>query len=249
MTRARFGIRRWRSPHCSRWRRPMPRRPDRAIPTGRASRSRCRSFRWRRSGRVRRWIRNRTTGGRISRWPISCMTLAQRRVPIEQAQDRIHAFAQQAAEQKQPKLLELLAGLFSVLDDERGAVIVGLDRFGVRQKELATAIRERQRKAAGDAGRSRRRCERGQPDGAAGHVGGGGLPGPASGVELRLRRAGQDRTAAVRAGTDHPAGAGLTGAAQAHSAACGRGTGVRASSGRCCAVQPSVPSGYQATCV
>jgi hypothetical protein len=67
--------------------------------------------------------------------------MAQRRVPIEQAQDRIHAFAQQANEQKQPKLLELLAGLFSVLDDERGAVMVGLDRFGVRQKELAAAIR------------------------------------------------------------------------------------------------------------
>jgi hypothetical protein len=68
--------------------------------------------------------------------------VAQRRVPIEQAQDRIHAFAQQAQAQRQPKLLELLGGLFSVLDDERGAVIVGLDRFGVRQKELARAIRE-----------------------------------------------------------------------------------------------------------
>jgi hypothetical protein len=68
--------------------------------------------------------------------------VAQRRVPVEQAQDRIHAFAQQAKEERQSKLLELLAGLFSVLDDERGTVIVGLDRFGVRQKELATAIRQ-----------------------------------------------------------------------------------------------------------
>jgi hypothetical protein len=68
--------------------------------------------------------------------------VAQRRVPIEQAGDRIHQYAQQAMEQRQPKLLELLAGLFSVLDDERGAVIVGLDRFGVRQKEIASAIRE-----------------------------------------------------------------------------------------------------------
>ena len=67
--------------------------------------------------------------------------VAQRRVPIEQAQGRIHAFAQQARDQRQAKLLELLAGLFSVLDDERGGVVVGLDRFGVRQKELATAIR------------------------------------------------------------------------------------------------------------
>jgi hypothetical protein len=68
--------------------------------------------------------------------------VAQRRVPIEQAGDRIHAFAQQAGQQRQPKLLALLAGLFGVLDDERGAVVVGLDRFGLRQKELATAIRE-----------------------------------------------------------------------------------------------------------
>jgi hypothetical protein len=35
----------------------------------------------------------------------------------------------------------------------------------------------------------------------------------------------------------------------AHSAVCGLGTGVRASSGRCCSAHPSVPSGYQATCV
>ena len=68
--------------------------------------------------------------------------VAQRRVPIEQAGDRIHAFAQQVREQRQPKLLELLAGLFSVLDEQHGAVLAGLDRFGARQKELAAAIRE-----------------------------------------------------------------------------------------------------------
>jgi hypothetical protein len=68
--------------------------------------------------------------------------IAQRREPLAQAQDKVHAFAQQAKEQKQQKLLALLAGLFSVLDQERGAVIAGLDRFGARQKELAAAIRE-----------------------------------------------------------------------------------------------------------
>ena len=45
--------------------------------------------------------------------------IAQRRVPIEQAQERIRAFVEQAADQKQPALLELFAGLFSVLDNER----------------------------------------------------------------------------------------------------------------------------------
>jgi hypothetical protein len=67
---------------------------------------------------------------------------AQRRVPIEQAGDRIHAFAQQVRERREPKLRELLAGLFSVLDEQHGAVLAGLDRFGARQKELAAAIRE-----------------------------------------------------------------------------------------------------------
>jgi hypothetical protein len=68
--------------------------------------------------------------------------IVQRRVPLAQAQDKIHAFAQQAKEQKQEKLLAVLAGLFSVLDQERGAVIEGLDRFGNRQKELAAGIRD-----------------------------------------------------------------------------------------------------------
>ena len=67
---------------------------------------------------------------------------ARRRVPIEQAQTEIHDFAQRTGQQKQPKLLELLAGLFSVLDEDRGAVVAGLDRFGARQRELAVSIRE-----------------------------------------------------------------------------------------------------------
>lgn len=67
---------------------------------------------------------------------------AQRRVPLAQAQQQITAFAQQAKEQKQQKLLALLGGLFSVLDAERSDVIAGLDRFGARQQELAAQIRE-----------------------------------------------------------------------------------------------------------
>ena len=45
------------------------------------------------------------------------------------------------APQKQPKLLALFAGLFSVLDGERSTVIAGLDRFGARQQQLAITIR------------------------------------------------------------------------------------------------------------
>jgi hypothetical protein len=65
----------------------------------------------------------------------------QRRVPIEQAQAEIRAFAGRAGEKKQPQLLRLLAGLFSTLNDERAAVIAGLDRFGARQKDLAVELR------------------------------------------------------------------------------------------------------------
>lgn len=65
----------------------------------------------------------------------------QRRVPIEQAEGRIKAFAAQAGEEKQSKLLLVLNGAFSVLDAERSSVIAGLDRFGARQKELAESLR------------------------------------------------------------------------------------------------------------
>ncbi len=68
--------------------------------------------------------------------------IVQRRVPLAEAQDKIQAFAQQASDQKQQKLLGLIGGVFSVLDAERATVIAGLDRFGARQKELAAGVRE-----------------------------------------------------------------------------------------------------------
>ena len=68
--------------------------------------------------------------------------IAQRREPLEQAKHKIETLALQARERKQQKLLELFAGLFSVLDSERRLVVDGLSRFGVRQKELAASIRE-----------------------------------------------------------------------------------------------------------
>lgn len=68
--------------------------------------------------------------------------VAQRRMPIEQAQEKIRAFAQQAGEQKQAQLLAVLGSLFNTLDEERSSVIAGLDRFGARQKELAAQLRD-----------------------------------------------------------------------------------------------------------
>ena len=67
--------------------------------------------------------------------------IVPRRVPLEQAQQKIQAFAVRIGATKQPKLLATLSGVFNVLDAERTSVIVGLDRFGARQKELATALR------------------------------------------------------------------------------------------------------------
>lgn len=67
--------------------------------------------------------------------------LAPRRLPIDQAQTMLHDFAQHAGAQKQAHLLQVLVGLFNVLDEERDSVLSGLDRFGVRQKELAAEVR------------------------------------------------------------------------------------------------------------
>jgi hypothetical protein len=67
--------------------------------------------------------------------------LAPRRLPIEQAQTELHDFAQHAGAEKQKQMLQVLVGLFSVLNQERDSIITGLDRFGSRQKELAAEIR------------------------------------------------------------------------------------------------------------
>jgi hypothetical protein len=67
--------------------------------------------------------------------------VAPRRVPIETAQQLIHDFAVRAGEQRQQRLLAILTGLFRTLNQERESVIAGLDRFGRRQKELASEFR------------------------------------------------------------------------------------------------------------
>jgi hypothetical protein len=67
--------------------------------------------------------------------------LAQRRVPIAEAKAGITSFAKAAGDQRETELLALVGGLFSLLDQERFAVIQGLDRFGARQKSYAAQIR------------------------------------------------------------------------------------------------------------
>ena len=64
-----------------------------------------------------------------------------RRMPVERAQTLIADYAEHSVGQKRPALLKLLAGVFATLSNERGSIMVGLDRFGSRQKELAADIR------------------------------------------------------------------------------------------------------------
>lgn len=67
--------------------------------------------------------------------------LAQRRLPIDQAKTEIDGFAVNAGVSRRQKLLAVFAGLFDTLNRERGNVLVGLDRYGRRQKELADTVR------------------------------------------------------------------------------------------------------------
>ncbi len=67
--------------------------------------------------------------------------LMQRRLDMTEAKAEIAAFAHAAGAQRQPKLLALFAGVFDDANRERASILAGLDRFGRRQKELATSIR------------------------------------------------------------------------------------------------------------
>jgi hypothetical protein len=67
--------------------------------------------------------------------------LAQRRMPLGQAEAEIASFAQRAGPDRRARLLTLFAALFDILTRERGSIIAGLDRFGARQKTLAGNIR------------------------------------------------------------------------------------------------------------
>lgn len=67
--------------------------------------------------------------------------LAVRRLPVEDAEKEIGAFAQSAAQAKATNLPELFAGIFDKLSSERSQVIAGLIRFGEKQRNLADKIK------------------------------------------------------------------------------------------------------------
>lgn len=68
--------------------------------------------------------------------------IVQRRMKMEQATQLVTAFAAKAGPQASRDLTELFAGVFTVLNHERGQVMSGLSRFGQRQKALAEQLRQ-----------------------------------------------------------------------------------------------------------
>ena len=68
--------------------------------------------------------------------------IAERRMTIETAEQRIAEFARRRGERKDAALPALFTAVFDILNEERQSVISGLDRFGQHQKTLADRLRE-----------------------------------------------------------------------------------------------------------
>lgn len=68
--------------------------------------------------------------------------VAPRRTPLESADKMIADFAATAGDKRKARLTLLFAGLYERMNDERRAVVTGLDRFGRRLKEMAEKTRE-----------------------------------------------------------------------------------------------------------
>ena len=66
--------------------------------------------------------------------------LAARRLPIEEAEKKIAAFATES-DTARAKLPLILAGLLDRLNAERNEVITGIERYGHKQKQLAGMLR------------------------------------------------------------------------------------------------------------
>jgi hypothetical protein len=67
---------------------------------------------------------------------------SERRTPLEGAQAAIADYAKRlSSDQKNPKLTQLMAGIFERLNSERDAVIAGLERYGQKQKNMAERVK------------------------------------------------------------------------------------------------------------
>ena len=68
--------------------------------------------------------------------------ISARRTPLSDAEIFIEDFAKNAGDQRKERMKLLLAATFETMNDERKAVVNGLDRFGRSLKELAEKTRE-----------------------------------------------------------------------------------------------------------
>ncbi len=68
--------------------------------------------------------------------------LAARRTPLDEAQKQAKAFIAGTPDEKKHKAALLFAGVFSILDGERGQVMSGIERFSHRQQDLRNQLRD-----------------------------------------------------------------------------------------------------------
>jgi hypothetical protein len=76
------------------------------------------------------------------------LTLASRRLPVEEAGPLIDAFADKAGPDKAAKLTLLFSGVFEVIDRDRATVVAGIERYSKRQQALAARIGDAHLKVA-----------------------------------------------------------------------------------------------------
>ena len=70
--------------------------------------------------------------------------LAQRRVPLSEAETAIREFAEKAGASKPETMTAVYAGLFETLNAERKEVINGIGRFARKQTDFAANVKQRQ---------------------------------------------------------------------------------------------------------
>ena len=68
--------------------------------------------------------------------------IAPRRMPLDQAEGEIHQFAAGAGKDRQKLLIEVFAGLFETINNERGDIIRGIKHYHGRQAALAKRIED-----------------------------------------------------------------------------------------------------------
>ena len=116
--------------------------PIRAIPTGPASRPRCRTFRSPRCGMVPRSMTSADKWKDDAKVSALVPRLAARRTPLDEAEKTIAEFLSGSAAQKSETGKLLFAGLFDTLNAQRSSVMNGLERITRKQREAAEKIRD-----------------------------------------------------------------------------------------------------------